>query len=496
MTFGNCMTTPTIEALNLRLFVPFFVDSDDPMTAFERLVGALTHTQLLANFPALPNVKDKILARCGDRQVWEPIRPAVADAFYPHIRTLLGGEMPALLRSYELSQTAYLLLDGGFGKTGKGLVWRPSASAKKRLGGACERVSVSFCRGTNKSDKPDKPRLHLFGLGCGLLEVSLSVCESCDFGLVKEFVYDFSRAKNKIAWAEDESESFLLKDIIGGLLGQNAGQSAVGLSGLNNLRYFSYVAVRCAGVVESETLGKMAFGLAHRQTEDYYPVLETFKKSIYQPFDNISHATSLEGGATVLCVADTSLGSEHIETFINNVLKNTYIPMFMMSYFEFSYLVSLISRGSPNINLAQKDEAVIRQLEHIREQILTYRFYYRFIKVSQLSQHNDFYEHWRKTFDNDKIMQDLMENIHQISDYLTYALEKQNQALEKKQSKLIGALGIIATGALSMIGVFGTNFEVYKNLPILSPITALTLMTGMGAIGGAVAVYLFVLNKK
>lgn len=496
--FGPCV-------VNVRLLIPFFVPrTDDTLGEFERFMAGFTHRDWLANSPAVPAVKDKVLERCGDDALWQAVETkadikAEQEVFYPHISRLFGGHSPTLMRSWVLGDVGYQLLDGAFGKFGKGIDWQLPSGAKQRIDYQDECVNVSFCRSTEKKNT-SKPKIYLFGLGCGLLELSLSLPKETTFGLVQEFMYAFTRSATRLCWA-DGGKSFELGELVAGLLGQNQQKNTLQLFDFQRLRYFSYVTLGvgegAGACVGGDTLQAMAFSLAHRQTSEYLPILTQFENGIYQPFANIVHAMSIEGGATVLCVNE----SEYSKNFIANPLKSFYLPMVMLSYVEFVYLVNVISRASPTITLHKKDKSTILALEKIREELLAYRFYYWFSKVSHLTQHNDFYKKWRIMMDSDTLMQEILDDVQQIDTYLTYCLAQENQAIEERHNKRMGILGIIATGALSLIGVFGTNFKMYDELSLTSGTTVWTLVLGvLGVLGVlvtlvAVGIYLWALKK-
>ncbi|WP_230657583.1 hypothetical protein [Psychrobacter sp. I-STPA10] len=489
------------------------------------------------------------IAKLKTQPLWQVCQPAISEDLYPHIRQLLSAQSHELSYCYELNDEAWQLLDGGLGRFDKGMAIDLSRSAVSRLGMSQEQtpyIPFSFCRATNGSHN-QKPRLYLFSFGEGLLTVELSIdkhfLKQYQTPAILEFVHVMAHAD-----AHSDNVSFLIKknrdpiqqtqnkcqiiDIFYHLLGQsiaNNSQQEVASTECSTTtqsnnpsviarekprRFFTYSALRFDNMgislqngdieIIKKKISMVAFSLAHRHTFHYLPTKQNIEEKVYLPFVNIAHCNSIEGGAVVIntmYMVDNNqqkMAIEHNKQFIKDTIRHAYLPMVLLSYLEFNYLIKLTSDICPNVSLISANEDTVINLEKLRREMLSFRLHFRYSQASQLAQHNDFYNRWRHSFGNDSLANELADDILQINNLLTYRLEQNKQALQEQQNKWFTALGILATSLLSAIGVFGTNFYTYNNpdLRILSPVTFITFGVSLLVGAAAILVYLKIINKN
>ena len=111
-------------------------------------------------------------------------------------------------------------------------------------------------------------------------------------------------------------------------------------------------------------------------------------------------------------------------------------------------------------------------------------------------------------------MHELTDDVTQVSSLLSYYLEKEelklekykteerakveeeNRKIENKRSLQLSKLGIIATAALSLLGLYGTNFSFYDGFKFFSLETLLGFIFIVIATLIALEIHSHVMNKE
>ncbi len=545
MTQLNNTTTPKVAEFSLRLMIPFSFNKS--INEVARYFEEITIEQLFANdcpFKQLvrltddePNddpyrrpIKIKNKAELDKKDIWEKHSNSVSEDLYQHIRRIMMAEYSSESINLQMSQSAWQLLNGGYGNFGMGLALTLSNTAKKRLNMTDSYMSISFCQNDTK------PSIHLFGFGLGVLVMEVSVNQKFlqQYGITacKEVLHELSRSQtknNNLTWIvkssidnqatqlPDKTNFATLAGLVLGLTGDNIDNHAVVTSCSSfaknvrtqdanviqlseESRYFSFSAIRLEQKAtndqtqsNSEELTQLAYNLAQRHTEHYHASIEQIDNHTFKPYDNIVYAMSTEGGAVVIdTTTDNGVPIQHNVNFIRDTLKNAYFPMLLLSYIEFRYLIKLTSDVCPEYQIMSADEDTIAELERQRKKILHFRLHFRYSQASQITNHNLFYRKWREVFGNDQLSDELSDDIEQINSFLNYQATKHEQEVEEEQGKTFTILGIMATTLLSVLGMFGTNFAIYSQPDFIT--TVITLSIGSILAGGAVCIYLKIVD--
>lgn len=504
-----------IEEVSLRLIYPFEFEQDlkaatDYVESLTVDVLADSNLNLLGAHQATDNQKTK--------PMWQPNQASLSNDLYPHITRLLTAEQPQLSQRYQLNEFALAVVNNGK-KNDNGLALDLSVAARKRLEAVCQDDQDSLSFIPFSVDSKLGIQLHLYNLGIGILEVHLKPSQDFinqyGFSGVQEFVHEVTHIQRKsgnkqklrvsqVANNNAITAKFeiidLLESCIGKALRKNEDKSLSApfiasqlfkIKPLTEGRYFSYTALQFSKRPEVSTaiefdeteLIQLTSYLAHRQTSHYQiSSITTDSPGSFIPFNNIVYFISNEGGAVIIDASKTEI--MHLNNYIGGTLKNAYWPMTLLAYIEFIYLIKLNANINPNINLNNIEDSTIENLEKLRSQLLQFRLQYRFSQASQLQLHNKYYDIWRQTFNSEKLMDELSGDITQVNSFLSYRIEKEEQALEKekveqiriikdreeelerKRNVQLAVLGILATGILSLLSLFGTNFEIYNDFTI------------------------------
>ena len=499
-----------IEEVSIKLLLPF--KFSDTLTDVSDRIEQLTLAKLAQSRRPLLTIDSSSFV--GNSGLWEKAQfddSSLSSDLYPHVaRILTTKDMDVeLSKSYQLSMGAADILNQyhNSDETSFGLALRLSDDALKRFDDSAESISVIPWRLGNQSI-----RLNLYNLGIGVFEVDAVPCRNFikrhGFNGLQEFVNGITRVKHKssdsrlgamIYRSQVEGKpdnSFELFNLIGACVGLSSEgsvssdfESYMGaFEPLSLIRYFSYTALRLHNSIElpdnqriseADAIGLVKC-LAHRQTKDHRATrLVDNSENAFTPFQNITYYTCIEGGAVVLTSDSAEEDVTFVSSFISSKLKTAYWPMTLIAYIEFIYLFKLNGDINPSIRFDEGNKDTIEILKTYRQQILQFRLQYRFAQASHLQLHNTYYNNWRLTFESEKLMDELVEDLTQVNSYLSSAMEAIEVDTEKRHNKNIGTLGIFATGMLSLLSLWGTNFRFFDGIGLIDTITISTLLLGL-----------------
>lgn len=498
-----------IEEVSIKLLLPFKFSEN--LSEVSSRIEQLTLANLAQS--RLPLLKIDNSSFSGSSGLWEKDRfddSGLSSDLYPHVaRLLITQDVDVeLSKSYQLSIGAVDILNQypDSDEISTGLSLRLSDDALKRFDESAESISViPWSLGS------ESIRLNLYNLGIGVFEIDTVPCpnfiKSYGFNGLQEFINGITRVNYKsldnrfggmIYCFQEEGtpgNGFELFNLIGTCIGIN-NESSVNqdfksymgdFEPLSLNRYFSYSALRLHNTIELSETQKiyeadaicLAKCLAHRQTKDHRTTrIIDNNENAFTPFQNITYYTCIEGGSVVL-TSDSADDVIFISSFINSKLKTAYWPMTLIAYIEFIYLFKLNGDINPNISFDEGDKVTIDTLKKYRQQILQFRLQYRFAQASHLQLHNIYYNNWRLTFESEKLMEELVEDLTQVNGFLSSAMEAIEVDIEKRHNKNIGTLGIFATGMLSLLSLWGTNFIAFTDLKATDPITVNTIVVGV-----------------
>jgi len=213
-------------------------------------------------------------------------------------------------------------------------------------------------------------------------------------------------------------------------------------------RRILYTALRIApndSHADSAGTALLAHRLSHRQTFDYQPDTAQVASGQLCPFANVRHAAAIEGGCT-LVVADEN-SPEHLRNLINDRVRNTYLPLALVSFHAYFWLVTQ-TQELPDSSRAQDAHQEKESLDSLQERVLNFRRVFHFPIASQISQQNEFHKLWQSTLMIDRQL-DVLTNISEL-------------AATKAQERRVKLIGYLSGGAGGFL--LGKEFiEVLRN---------------------------------
>ena len=525
----NTVQSIQVEEFSLRLVIPFYYD--DSLTNVNEFFNKITIKDLMK--PESPfnylvrefegdtdeyikPIKKENLKKIESNQIWEDSQSFVSEDLYPHIRRILMTDTSHESVNLQMTQAAWNIINGGYGNSGLGLALTLPKSAKQRLGSNEQYIQINF------SQNNTRPTLHLmgFGLGALVLETTISQKHLDRYGInvAKEVVHEISRVQtrnNNLTWIVKKKSDYSLCELSDKTNFTTLMYKILGLDALSNgvepsitltedSRFFSFSAIRLNNSINDidrnepykDTISNLAYSLAHRHTRHYKVSNKQINNYIFIPYKNIAYGMGTEGGSIVI---DTTYINEeevhHNIGFIRDVLKKSYWPMLLLCYIEFRYLIHLSTHVNPKYKITPEDNLTLIELEKQREKILNFRLHFRYSQASQISNHNQYYKKWRDVFGNDKLSDELSDDINQINSFLNYRADRHDQKVKEKQDKVFTYFGIFATTILSVVGLFGTNFTEFDNaeVSIFSWFTLKVMIVGM--ITATIIVYVYKLIR-
>ncbi len=232
-------------------------------------------------------------------------------------------------------------------------------------------------------------------------------------------------------------------------------------------RLFSFTAVTLETPTAPQQVELLAFRLARRYTDAYLPRREVITPCLYRPFDDITHAMSLEGGAIVVTV-EQQRQREFVADFLSNRVAPLYQPLALIAYQEYLALLRL-TQGIPlPLDLNHPDEAQRITLQHYKNWLLNFRLNFRFSHASGITMHNAAYEKWRTALSLDPLLHEVTKDVEEVEHYLGYRLNEQQQRWSTFNHVQTG-LGILIGTAIALTSFFGMNFEATKNMAFSDP---------------------------
>jgi hypothetical protein len=404
----------------------------------------ITNTALIEH-PAMPPAWSKKLC-AGEsgkvderyKQVWQERQMCAPSAdLHDFVRMLLGDSSAGTAvgaRWLSLTETGRNLFTNSAGNIGPGIDFQLRKEAQERIGatGLARATllieNIGICRFPSDEafvviqfnlKKSGSDKLHLV-----IVEVLHAICHVLSSEKGSSPIENKRNPDAYLAWnlppsrdaqVDVEQPRFSLSHLADLLIRSSGLVSRDNAPELRWQRVFTYTGARVSQNDNPSELDEFAFRLAKHYTTDYIPVPDEIVKSLLQPFTNIRHAFSLEGGSILISGKDDD-GRKvgFLDKFVQSRVPDTYFQIALAAFHEFSLLLHL-SQQKPVLvenmhKLAKKFIVFRRNVENFEEtqfKLFEYRASSRFSYVSLISQHNDAYIQWRRVFSIDKILEDV-----------------------------------------------------------------------------------------
>jgi len=354
---------------------------------------------------------------------------------HPSVRAALDDrgakEPPKTLPCRSLTDGGKRLLNGELARppgdprkhsgyvSGRGLAMPLPSGSRERI------------RGAGGPDQPflrlEVEALHLlsFGSETGLAMLSLRVVLPRDVPVrlaqIEEVLHVLSNTTRHrtLGWACEEKPEgrFTLLELVEGILSS----AGCGSTPWNRLFTVTYAQLTAPPITDGaeDGLAMAALRLSRHYTGAYRPGPDHRAGSVIaRPFDDIVHATSMEGAATLTVPATAFLR----DAFAHR-MRSCYLPLAVLAFHEHVRLLDMAQRAAGALAGAARvavlgasgrsstgtpgDIARLEALRWLVDGFLSFRLRYRLTVVSDITMHNQFYAALRAALQLEALTQKL-----------------------------------------------------------------------------------------
>jgi len=216
---------------------------------------------------------------------------------------------------------------------------------------------------------------------------------------------------------------------------------------------------RLPETTEPGVLEREAANLARRYTTDYPFSPENSDVSFLRDFDDMRHAITSEGFATVQCRREGHLETEFSQNWKTGPLAEAYLPIYMLLLHENWFLSE---RRDTAFEAANEDD-LLHDLEQVVDDMALFQLYFRFPSFSLISMHQRAADAVRQALHLDEKLTFFQTVVLQISERLkaAYAAKEAEENLRRDE-----AFSWVARfGAAALAGL--TAYTILKDLLLL-----------------------------
>ena len=409
-------------------------------------------------------------------KIWQRAEPNLSEDLHPHIATILGrNEQDAgsedKHRSFQgsqfhkLSSEARNVLTGGWGKRGLGFKVPLSASAERRLGVLAEKPIIVRAL-------IDDAYLQFFRSGIGVLVLECSYrCNAAYLPMAEvileanyQLVHAGEKANRSLFWASKDDDqtvktqpAFSLNDfacsLVTGAAPGGDGRMALPppqIDWMTSIRVFTYSAVQFrSAFADNNAFRQFAYRLCNKYTSDYSVHEGRIRSALVSAFDNVLHGASIEGGCVV--VEETQV--DFLKTYASNVGGRVYLPLALVSFHEFRYLLALTQESALYVNCDRPSEQEIAQLRRLKNDLINFRLFFRFSHASMISHHNMVHQAWREAFDLARMLEEITSDVIVAEKVLSSNAERLAADAERERERHWRVWSTAASGVAAYLTI-------------------------------------------
>lgn len=256
----------------------------------------------------------------------------------------------------------------------------------------------------------------------------------------------------------------------------------------------------------------LAIRLARRYTDAYLIPDHLKTDGVLRPFQGITHAFGLEGGA--MLVESRDADSREIGFLKSSIAGGparwAYLPISLIAFLEYLALTRMSEEAAHAIDFHAPHRAHIKHLEDRLQEVLNYRLNYRFSHVSQISMHDEVYRVWRRVLATDEILADVSRDVDEIHAYLARLQAEAVAKAEKDRldaaavrearynrlARRISAVGLAFASVIGAIDLTGVNLLAFVTDDPQPPGFLLAVLGAALVIGLVLAAWLWLSDPQ
>ena len=408
----------------------------------------------------------------SERHVWRLAEPTLSGDLHPVAKAILRGstdERPEAATSLRLTEHGINLLDGLY-RAGRATDGRDSGGEAAGLGLHLTK-SVGDYLGLDPAAsvpvKVDNVTLLPFRTGIAVAVVELRLVAQAgrapSLALLIEAMHLLGdeRASRRpvLSWTGTAEPRFRFSDLVRALV------AGVGLSVEGGRRIFSYACAVIDGTIGAEAKREIAFRLSRRYNYVYDPDVQGKDAVFLAPFNNVTHALSLEGAATVVDRPGAG-AAKGLPEFLSNWLAvahgPVYLPIAVIAYHEHLALLELAQEAAVEIDFERPTAAEFHALTRLCQRFLAFRLRYRPAQISRITMHNSFSEHVRLALGNDTLAQKAAQDAAEAERVLAGLARARIERSERDRERRWAWHGAFLAGLVALMAVLGLFGEVQE----------------------------------
>lgn len=259
-----------------------------------------------------------------------------------------------------------------------------------------------------------------------------------------------------LSWLNGDGARFRLSDLLAPVL------SHTKLEIESDRRVYSYVSAVVDGALDPAMKREIAFRLSRHYNYVYDPDVQGRDATFVTPFNNVTHAMSLEGAATL--VDRPTRAEDALPEFLSNWLsvahRPAYLPMAIIAYHEHLALLELAQQVAIDIDFSEPSKEKVKALTKLCQDFLSFRLRYRPAQISRLTLHNAFSDQLRTALGNDRLAQKATQDAAEAERVLVVLGREKIEQTERQRERRWAWHGAFLSGLVALMAVLGLFEEI------------------------------------
>jgi phosphoglycolate phosphatase-like HAD superfamily hydrolase len=265
--------------------------------------------------------------------------------------------------------------------------------------------------------------------------------------------------------ADDHGTGFKLSTLL------QASLAGTGIDVLRGERVYTYTTVVLHGAMPPDLRREFALRLSRHYNRGYTPELDNGDTEFLAPFQNVLHAASLEGIATLVAIDGSATSPVEAPEFLKNWLKTAYAPGYLplaaVAYHEYVVLLGLAQSAAVDLDFAHFDARLADKLERLCQRFLAFRLRYRPVQLSRISMHNRFSETLRRSLGSQTLSSKAAEDAAEAEQRLAaFGARLKQEAEEHRERRWAWHTAVleVALAFLAILGLFKQAGELLESM--------------------------------
>ncbi|MEP6878920.1 MAG: hypothetical protein ABI865_08725, partial [Nitrosospira sp.] len=150
-----------------------------------------------------------------------------------------------------------------------------------------------------------------------------------------------------------------------------------------------------------------------------------------------------------------------LKNYASNAGRKVYLPLALVSFHEFRYLLSLTQESAIYVKRELPSENDIAQLRRLQYDLINFHLFFRFSHVSLISLHNVVHQAWRKAFHLDYMLEEVTSDVLEAEKLLSAEVVRRAEIAEKEKEQRWRVWSTVATW-ISVFFMISHVIEIWR----------------------------------